>query len=452
MNRAVAELAQFVRFPSISAQPAHANDVRRCASWLARHLRRIGLDRARVIATPRHPIVYADWLNAPGKPTVLIYGHYDVQPADPLTAWTLPPFGGEIRGAEMFGRGACDDKGQMFAYVKAIETHLRAKGRLPVNVKCLFEGEEEIGSPSLLPFLRRHRRALAADVAVMSDSPMAGPNRPAITYGLRGGLGLELIVRGPKQDLHSGLYGGAIHNPLQVLCEIVAGLHDRHGRVAIAGFYARVRNWPAQERAFMARNAPSDAALLRHAGATRGWGEADFTLHERTTIRPALTINGVTGGYQGPGGKAVIPAVASVKLSFRLVPDQDPRTIAALLRRHLARVVPPTVRYTLRPGLSARPALVDRRHPAIRAAAAACAAGFGTAPAFLRTGGTIPVVGALQEVLGVPVALMGFAPPDARIHAPDERYHLPTFLKAIATCTRFLDEIGAALTQARRSA
>jgi acetylornithine deacetylase/succinyl-diaminopimelate desuccinylase-like protein len=330
----------------------------------------------------------------------------------------------------------------MFAHVKALDLHLRRRGKLPVNVKCLFEGEEEIGSPNLPPFLERNRRALSADVVVMSDSPMAGRNRPAITYALRGGLGLELTVCGPKRDLHSGLFGGAVHNPLQALCEIVAGLHDRDGRIAIPGFYDHVRELPTSERAFMKRNAPSDDELLCEAGAARGWGESEYSLHERTSIRPALTINGLTGGYQGQGGKAVIPAVASAKLSFRLAPDQDPREIAVLFQRHLQRVAPPTVRCSIRRGLIARPAVVDRKHPAMSAAAAACTAVFRTPPGFLRNGGTIPVVGVIQELLGAPTVLIGFAPPGARIHAPDERFHLPTFFKAVAASARFLDEVG----------
>lgn len=443
--RSVADLQHLVRFPSVSVDPHRAAHVRGCAHWLAGHLRRIGLEHVRVFPTPRHPIVYADWRRTAGRPTVLIYGHYDVQPVDPLAAWTVPPFGAVVRDGNLYGRGACDDKGQLFAHVKALEAHLGARGRLPVNVKCLFEGEEEIGSPNLIPFLARNRRALAADVAVMSDTPMVGPDRPALTYALRGALGLELIVRGPRRDLHSGQFGGAVHNPLQALCAIIAGLHDSHGRITIPGFYDRVRRWPPDERAFMARNGPADADILRDAGAARGWGEAGYTLHERTTIRPALTVNGLTGGYQGPGGKAVIPAVASAKLSFRLVPDQEPREIVALFRRHLARVVPPTVQWTLRTGMAARPALVDRRHPAVGAAAAACAAAFGTAPAFRRSGGTIPVVSAFQELLGVPTVLMGFAPPGARIHGPDEHFPLTTFFKAIAACMYFLDEVGRAV-------
>ena len=449
IRRSVAELQEFVRFPSVSADPRHAADLRRCARWLAGHLARIGLEHARVIPTAPSGRLRRLAARA-GRPIVLVYGHYDVQPVDPLPAWTVPPFGAVIRGENLYGRGACDDKGQMFAHVKAIELRLQARGALPVNVKCLFEGEEEIGSPNLISFLRRHRRAMAADVVVVSDTAAAGPDRPALTYALRGALGLELFVRGPRDDIHSGHFGGVVHNPTQALCEIVAGLHTRYGRVAIPGFYDRVRLWPADERAFMARNAPADAAVLRDAGADRGWGEADYTLHERTTIRPALTVNGLTGGYQGPGGKAVIPALASAKLSFRLVPDQDPREVAALFRRHLARITPPTVRCAVRMGLAARPALVDRRHPAVLAAAAACAHGFGTEPAFLRTGGTIPVVSTFKELLGAPTVLIGFAPPGAHIHAPDEHFPLPTFFKAIATCARFLEEVGRTLP-ARRS-
>ena len=434
-RRSVAELQEFVRFPTVSADPHHAADLRHCARWLAGHLARIGLDHARVIPTAHHPVVYADWLRAPERPTVLVYGHYDVQPADPLAAWSTPPFDAVIRGDNLYGRGACDDKGQMFAHVKAMELLLRARGTLPVNVKCLFEGEEEIGSPNLFPLLTRHRRELAADAVLLSDSPMASPIRPAITYALRGTLGLELIVRGPRHDLHSGQFGGTVHNPLQALCEIVAGLHDPRGRVAIPGFYNRVRLWPAKERAFMARNAPLNTAILRDAGSAHGWGEPGYTAHERTTIRPALTVNGLTGGYQGPGGKAVIPTAASAKLSFRLVPDQEPREIADLLRQHLAGVAPSTVRCTVRMGLTARPVLVDRRHPAVLSAAAACAHAFGTEPAFLRAGGTIPVVSTFQVLLGAPTVLVGFAPPDARIHAPDEHFPLPIFFKAVATCT-----------------
>jgi acetylornithine deacetylase/succinyl-diaminopimelate desuccinylase-like protein len=448
-GRFLAELKRFVRFPSVSTQTKHAADIRACAEWLAGHLKGIGMHGARVIATPRHPIVYAEWKGAPGRPTVLIYGHYDVQPPDPLKEWITPPFEPVVRGPYLYGRGACDDKGQLFCHVKALETFLRTAGRLPVNVKCLFEGEEEIGSPNLKPFIERHARTLAADAAVMSDTRMLGPDQPALTYSLRGGLGVELEVSGPRQDLHSGTFGGAVHNPLQALCEIVAGLHDAGGKIAIPGFYDRVRRPDERERAYMQTVGPPDAKILADAGAERGWGEPGWSIYERTTVRPSLAVTGITGGYQGEGSKAVIPARATAKLNFRLVPDQDPREVEALVRRHIAKATPPTVRARLVTNLRAKPAEIDRGHPAVRAAAFAYRRGFRAAPVFLRSGGSIPVVNVFQEVLGIPTALMGFALPDDRIHAPNERFHLASFRRGIATCLAFLDEMAAVRSPAR---
>jgi acetylornithine deacetylase/succinyl-diaminopimelate desuccinylase-like protein len=441
--RSLAELKEFVRFPSISGQPRHGEDVRKCAHWLANHLRRIGLDNVRVIATRRHPLVHAAWSGAAGCPTVLIYGHYDVQPADPVGEWHSPPFEPTVRGQDLFGRGACDDKGQMFAHVKALESYLQTRHALPVNVKCLFEGEEEIGSPNLVPFVTCNKDALAADVAVMSDTRMLAPDRPALNYAERGALYLELELRGPEQDLHSGNFGGAVHNPLQALCETVAGLHDADGRIAIPGFYANVRRWGRDERARMARTGPSDQEILRDAQAEEGWGERGFTLYERAAIRPALTVNGISGGYQGPGGKGVIPSRALAKLSFRLVPDQDPCEVDRLFRAHIARIVPSTIRATVRTLSGAKPALVDPQHPAMAAAALAYRQGFGAAPVLLRSGGTIPILSTFQKMLGIPTVLMGFALPDDRIHAPNEKFHLPNFYHGIATCIWFLAAVGA---------
>lgn len=442
-SRFLEELKRLVRFPSVSAQTKHAADVRRCAEWLAGHLKGIGMEGVRVIATPRHPIVYADWKKAAGLPTVLIYGHYDVQPPDPLKEWKTPPFEPTVRGEHLYGRGACDDKGQLFAHVKALEASLKTAGRLPLNVKVLFEGEEEVGSPNLKAFLQRNAKPLAADAAVMSDTRMLGPKQPALTYSLRGGLGMEIEVTGPKTDLHSGTFGGAVHNPLQALCGILARLHDKDGRIAIPGFYDRVRSLDPRERSYMTTVGPSDAKILADAGAERPWGERGFTLYERTTVRPSLSICGLTGGYQGEGSKAVIPARASAKLNFRLVPDQDPREIETLVRRCLVRLTPPTVCSRVVTHLGARPAEIDRRHPAVRAAALAYRRGFGSAPVFLRSGGTIPVVNLFQEILGIPTALMGFALPDDRIHAPNERFHLPNFERGIAACLAFLEEMSA---------
>jgi acetylornithine deacetylase/succinyl-diaminopimelate desuccinylase-like protein len=440
-SRFLADLMEFVRLPSVSVQPKHGDDVKRCAVWLGNHLKKVGLEEVKIVPTQRHPIVYAEWLHAPRRPTVLIYGHYDVQPPDPLSEWIYPPFKPTVRGNDLYGRGACDDKGQLFTHVKAIESYLHTAGRLPVNVKCLFEGEEEIGSPNFDDFVERNRRVLGARLAVMSDTRMLGPNRPSLTYSLRGQLGVEIEVRGPRHDLHSGNFGGAVHNPLQALCEIIAKLHDKHGGVAIPGFDDRVRPLSEMERAYMQRNGPPDSQILRDAEIEAGWGERGYTLYERVTVRPSLTINGLSGGYQGVGGKAVIPSRALAKLSFRLVPDQRPREIEILFRRYIARITPHTVKSIVRINQSANPAVIDRRAPALHAAAVAYRKAFGRMPVFLRSGGSIPVVTTFQRMLAIPTVLMGFALPDDHIHAPNETFHLANFYKGIETSIWFLWEI-----------
>src|SRR4029077_17357796 len=300
---------------------------------------------------------------------------------------------------------------------------------------------EEIGSPNLASFVTRNKDALAADAAVISDTPIVGPHLPAINSAERGALYLELEVRGPAYDLHSGNFGGAVHNPVQALCEIVAKLHGTDGCIAIPGFYDSVRNWGKRERAHMARAGPSDAQILDDAQTELGWGERGFSLYERLTLRPALTINGTTGGYQGPGGKGVIPARAAAKLSFRLVPDQDAREVERLFRNHIARITPPAVRSTVKTLSSADPVVIDPRHPAVRAATLAYRKGFGVAPIFLRSGGTIPILSTFQKALDVPTVLMGFALPDDRIHAPNEKFHIPNFFKGIETSIWFMEAL-----------
>jgi acetylornithine deacetylase/succinyl-diaminopimelate desuccinylase-like protein len=322
--------------------------------------------------------------------------------------------------------------------VKALEACLETTRSLPVNVKCIFEGEEEIGSPNLARLIARNRRALRADVALISDTRMLAKDRPALSCSQRGALSLELEVSGPKQDLHSGNFGGAIHNPLQALCEMLAALHDARGCIAIPGFYARVRGFSPAARSSIRRTGPTDRSILADAGVARGWGESGFNLYERTTLRPALTINGIMGGYRGPGVKAVIPARAVAKISIRLAADQDPSEIEALFRRHVARIAPPAVRVQVRSISRAYPAVIDVRHPAMRAAAIAYKRGFGRAPVFIRSGGTIPAVSLFQRLLGIPSVLMGFALPDSRIHAPNERFHLPNFRRGIAASIWFL--------------
>jgi acetylornithine deacetylase/succinyl-diaminopimelate desuccinylase-like protein len=440
-QRFVAELKELVRFPTVSAQPQHAADIQRCAVWLARLLQRIGLEGVRVVPTPRHPVVYGEWLRAPGRPTLIVYGHYDVQPAGHLSAWRTPPFEPRRRGDDLYGRGAADDKGQLSAQLRALESYLATSRALPVNVKCILDGEEEIGSPNLRAFLESNRRELAADVAVMSDTRMLGPGRPALTYSLRGSLSLELEVHGPPRNLHAGNFGGAVLNPLQALAEAVASLHRRDGRVAVPGFYDRVRGVSPAERERMARSGPTAAEILGHAGIAQGWGERGYTAYERTTIRPALTVNGLTGGYGGPGGKSIVPAHGSAKLNVRLVPDQDPFELEALISSHFARCLPRAVSWKLRRGGAAPAATIDRTHPAMRAAAAAYRAGFGATPVFVRSGGTIPVVNMFEDLFAAPTVLLGFALPDDGIHGPNEKFHLPNLFRGIETCIAFLAEL-----------
>jgi len=441
----ISELKEFLCIPSVSSHPERKDDMTRCAKWLARHLRQIGLERARVVPTQGNPLVYASHRRRKDKPTLLIYGHYDVLPGEPIAKWSTPPFSPTIKGSDLYARGASDDKGQLFCHVKAIESFLRTQGSLPVNVKCLFEGEEEVGSTHLLPFIARHKNALRADAAVISDTRMLAPGRPAISYAQRGGLRAELEVRGAREELHSGAFGGAVLNPIQALCEIIAGLHDKNGRIPIPHFYEDVRNSSEQERDSIARNGPSDVQILQDANVLRGWGESGYTLFERTTIRPALTLNGIVGGHHGPGGKGVIPTRALAKLSFRLVPDQDPAKIAELFRAHIVRISPKEVNVRVRTFSPIKPAVIDRNHPAVQAAAFAYKKGFGAAPVFLPSGGSIPVVSAFSEHLQIPTALMGFGLPDDRMHAPNEKFHLPNFFRGIETCIWYLAAIASAL-------
>jgi len=441
-RRFLDELIKFVRFPSISAAPGHAKDVARCAAWLAAHLRDAGLDRVRVVPTARHPVVYGEWRRLEGRPTLLVYGHYDVQPVDPVAAWRTAPFEPTIEGANLHGRGSSDDKGQLFAHVKAIESLLRGEGRLPINVQCMFEGEEEIGSPNLAPFIVSGELDLAPDAIVISDMAMISPTQPAITYSTRGNLSLELEVTGPARDLHSGVFGGVVHNPLQALCETIATLHDAHGRIAIPGVYDRVRKLSEAEKRRMRRFGPSDETLLRDAKAKRGWGERGSSAYERATARPALTINGLSGGYSGPGSKGVVPSRALAKLSIRLVPDQDPAEIDRLFRAHVARVTPPTVSAVVRTIARATPTRMEPDSVFVQAAAQALRLGFGAPPALVRSGGTIPVVDLFQRTFGAPIALMGFGQRDDGMHAPNEKFHLPTFFKAIEASIWFMSILG----------
>jgi len=443
-SRWLTELADLITFPTISAQPQHRKDIRACANWLARHLAEIGLHHVQVLAGMNggHPSVYADWLQAPGKPTLLLYGHYDVQPVDPLREWRSPPFKATIVGNNLFARGASDDKGQFFIHLKAVESYLRTTGSLPLNIKVWLEGEEEINSPNLSTFLNREASRLQANAVLVSDTEMLGAGKPSIIYGLRGNLSCELEVRGPNHDLHSGRYGGAVLNPLQALSEMVAGLHDRQNRVAIPGFYRHVRNLQPSDRQEIRCCNKRDKQILTDLDLPAGWGEGGYSLFERMTIRPALTINGLASGYVGAGGKSVIPSRGMARFSFRLVPDQNPQEIAQLLRQHITATTHPAVRSRLAITGGSDPVLLPRNSPVMQAAQRAVTQTWGVSPSFTRSGGSIPFVAQLHRRLQVPIVLLGFGLPDDDIHAPNEKMSLTNFFRGIETVIRFLSEYG----------
>jgi acetylornithine deacetylase/succinyl-diaminopimelate desuccinylase-like protein len=441
----LAAVAELVRIPSVSTKPENAADVRRAATWLCTRLRATGM-QASIVETARHPAVLAHWRRLRDRPTLLVYGHYDVQPAEPMEAWSSPPFAPQVRGSELYGRGASDDKGQLLAHVAALQSYLATTGGLPVNVVCLFEGEEEIGSPNLADLLRRHREALRADVAVLSDTSMPSPRQPAVTYGLRGLLTCEIEVCGAGHDGHSGTFGGAIANPLHGICRLVDSLHDGDGRIAVEGFDRRIRAVPPAERARLRRDGPDDAAILRDAGAEEAAGEPGWSAFERTVLRPSLSVTGIAGGFSGPGVKGVIPARAVAKLSLRLVPEQRPDEVAELLRAHLGRVeLPAGLRCGMRVLAAAPAVVVDPEQPAMRAAGRACRQGFGRAPVFLRSGGTIPAVHLFREHLGIDTVLLGFGLREDRPHAPDERLHIPNFLRGVRTAIHLYGALAAAM-------
>jgi len=437
----IAQLADFIRIPSISAQPQHAKDIERCAQWLAKHLFQIGLENIRIIATEKHPIVYADWLHALNKKTLLIYGHYDVQPVDPVKEWHHAPFSGKVDDHYIFGRGASDDKGQLFVHLKALQYYLNKTGRLPINVKCIFEGAEEIGSPGLESFLEKNDVILRSDVGVISDTKIPSVSQPAITYSLRGMLSLELKVRGPMQDLHSGTFGGAVYNPLQALCEMIASLHDHEGRISIPGFYDSVQNKTESERRYMKTVGAPDSEIIKDAGAAASWGEKGYSAYERTTVRPSLSINGITGGYEGDGIKAIIPSKASAKISFRLVPAQEPLFIEKLFKHYMTSITPPGISCTIKRFASAKPVVVPLDNPYIQAVATAYKKAFQNETVFLASGGTIPIVNLLQEKLNIPPVLMGFALPTDNLHGPNEHFSLSNFYNGILTSIYFIHEI-----------
>jgi acetylornithine deacetylase/succinyl-diaminopimelate desuccinylase-like protein len=434
------DLIALCAIPSISSIPEYTGEVHRAAEWIAEALRAAGLEQVRLIPTMGYPVVYGEWLHAgPTVPTILFYGHYDVQPALDLGAWESPPFEPQVRGENLVGRGASDMKGQTLAEVNAIAAWLRGAGSLPLNVKFLVEGEEEIGSRHLRKFIQSHAELLACDAALNGDAGMVTPELPAITYGLRGGLRVEVTVSGPSHDVHSGTFGGTLHNPAQALIELIAGMHDADGRVTLPGFYKRVRPLESDERAGLALLPMDEAFFLSQSGAPALWGEPEYTPLERTTARPTLEVLSFQAGLAGEGVLNIVPAQAKAALSMRLVPDQEPEESYQSLITYLETHAPPTVRWEARRLLNGgRASLLDRHNPLLLALDRALEETWGVRPAYIRIGGGIPVVAQLQEELGIPSILTGFGLPDDQIHGPNEKLHLPTWRRGTEAIIRFL--------------
>lgn len=440
-------LNDFLRIPSISTLPEAQPDMERAAQWLADAMTTIGLEQVALMPTAGYPVVYGQWLGAgPDAPTLLFYGHYDVQPVDPVDEWLSPPFEPTVRKDELFCRGASDDKGQVYLVLAAVDSYLRTEGRLPVNLKLIIEGEEEISSPSLAAWVEQHKALLACDAVLICDSNILAEDLPLINHGTRGMAYMQVEVQGPATDLHSGGFGGAVDNPFNVLVRILARLQDGETRrVLIPGFYDRVKAPDAQEQRLLAQLPVSDETVQTLTGAPAVAGEAGYSAAERLSVRPTLDIHGMPGGFTGAGKKTVIPAKAAAKVSMRLVPDQDPAEIAALFERYVKSLAPATVKVTVRTLGLARWSLVDLHDPAIQAAARAYEAGFGAAPVYMRGGGTLPIVADFQDKLGAPVVMMGFGLPDDNAHAPNEKFSVPLFYRGMETVIHYLARLPEAM-------
>ncbi len=436
------ELKEFIHIPSVSTDPAAKADMQHAAEWVAERLGRLGMENVTIFPTKGHPLVYGDYLHAgEDKPVLLIYGHYDVQPAEPLELWRTPAFEATQIGENLYGRGASDMKGQITASLQAIEALVKT-GKLPVNVKFMIEGEEEIGSPNLEDFIKEHADLLSCDFTVNPDTGMIAADVPTITYGLRGLAYFELRVYGPAQDLHSGLFGGTVHNPAQVLCELIAGMHDDQGRVALPGYYDSVLPLETEERAELAR-LPMDAQFFKsQTGVAKLYGEAGYTPIERVGARPTLEVNGLLSGFTGEGSKTVLPSYAMAKISMRLVPNQKPDEVHQQLLRYLKEHAPDTIRWEVTKMAGGQASITDRNIPGVVALSQALEETFGTRPVFRREGGSVPVTAQIQEILGAESVLTGFGLPDDNLHAPNEKLHLPTYFRGIEALVRFFCILG----------
>ncbi|HEY3860813.1 MAG TPA: dipeptidase [Verrucomicrobiae bacterium] len=426
-GRFLDELCEYVRFPSVSAQPDHRADMTACAEWLVKHCKGIGLD-AELRPTAGHPVVLARTKRT-GKPPYLVYGHYDVQPPEPLELWKSPPFVPRLEGRELFARGVCDNKGQNLAHLNAVEAYLKTKTELPCDLTFIIEGEEEVGSKNLEEFLRANRKELACRAVVISDTGMPSLKFPALTYALRGILACEIVLHGPSRDLHSGIFGGTVDNPAMVLCQMLAQLRDKNGRVNISGFYDGVEKLSAYERKQMGRLPMTEAAYRKFLGVPQLFGERGFSFVEQRGARPTVEINGLTSGYQGEGSKTIVPAWARAKLTFRLVPGQDPARVRKLILARLKELCPPTVKMEFKAGHGGEPYLVSPSSPLAQAALRTLKEAFGHEPILMREGGSIPIVTQFKKVLGADSLLLGLALPDDNAHSPNEKFSLDCFEK-----------------------
>jgi acetylornithine deacetylase/succinyl-diaminopimelate desuccinylase-like protein len=442
-DRYLEELKAFLAIPSISALPQHAGDVKRCAEWCGDEMRRIGLQNVRLIDTPGNPVVYGDWLGAAGAPTILFYGHYDVQPVDPLELWESSPFEATIRDGEIYARGSADDKGQVFMHFKAVEAHMKQNGRLPLNIKFILEGEEEVGSAHLDDFVRAHKDDLHADVVVISDSGMFARGVPSICYGLRGLVYFQIDLRGSSTDLHSGSFGGAVANPAFVLAQVLAQMKDRGGRIRIPGFYDDVVPLQDAERTEWTSLPFNERQYKKDFGIPKLFGESGYTTLERTWARPTFEVNGLLSGFTGEGAKTVLPAVAMAKVSMRLVPNQDPDKIATLFEEHVRKITPKTVELKVTRMHGGKPWMTAYDNPFVQAAGRAIERGFGKKPVFTREGGSIPVVSTFQEELGLPSVLFGVGLPDENAHAPNEKLDVANFHGGIIASAILYEEVAA---------
>jgi acetylornithine deacetylase/succinyl-diaminopimelate desuccinylase-like protein len=436
------ELKEFLKYPSISTNPENKNDVQECAAYVKKHLEKIGMDNAAIYPTKGHPIVYADWLKVGmGKPTILIYGHYDVQPVDPIDLWTSPPFDAEIRGENIYARGSADDKGQVFIHFKALEAHFKQNKSLPVNIKLIIEGEEEIGSVNLENFISEHKDLLKCDVVVISDTAMYDKDVPAIGYALRGLCYMQLEVTGPNRDLHSGQFGGSVENPINALAKMITKLKDEKGKILIDGFYNDVLPLNDKEKEELKKLPFSDENYAEGLGVDELFGENGYSTLERIWTRPTLDCNGIWGGFTDEGAKTVLPSKAYAKISMRLVPNQHPDKVEKLFSDYIYKIAPKSVKVKVFGLHHGKPVVTPIESKWVKAAFDSMKRGFGKEPVFIREGGSIPIVITFKELLGADTVLLGFGLPDENAHSPDEHLNLNNFYKGIITASIFYDEL-----------